>query len=352
MILLLCMFAVRDLRGIWIPRWSLQEHQQIFNVIDTGFNHIFLQIFGNGEAYYPSEIAHSRMDDNWLKEFIRKAHMRGIRVSAWINVFYSWGYGSVSSNEKHPMNFASDWYVMDKSLLSITRYRAEELKSMRVEGYYLAPANPGVRGYLLRIIEEILKKYDFDGIHLDYIRYPNSDFIYDIYLRTLFQREYLYDPHALESEKLLSRFGTNGVSDLTAIYWSLINTNLTDFVRQINMRIKQIKPDCELSAAVKPDYMIARREFFQDWLTWVNNGYVDFVCLMAYTSDISKIVNKTLEAVNDPSKVAVGLGLYNLSPDKIKEQVKIVRSKPFGGFVIFSYPFVKENKRFLEILNE
>ncbi len=149
----------------------------------------------------------------------------------------------------------------------------------------------------------------------------------------------------------MSRFGSTGVSDLTTRYWNLICVDLTEFVRQINKRVKQIKPDCLLSAAVKSDYHVARKEFYQDWLTWVNNGYVDFVCLMAYTSDISRIVTKTLEAVNDPSRVTIGLGLYNLSPDKIKEQVKIIKNKPFGGFVYFSYPYVKENRRFLDILD-
>ena len=40
--------------------------------------------------------------------------------------------------------------------------------------WYLDPGNPGTADYLIRIAKEITSRYDIDGIHLDYIRYPEQ----------------------------------------------------------------------------------------------------------------------------------------------------------------------------------
>ncbi len=351
-VLLLLIIGTCDFRGIWIPRWSIQDKHKIFEVIDNKFNHIFLQIFGNGEAYYPSEIAPTRIkDDLWLKDFLNHAHSKGIKVSAWINVFYSWGYGTRIDDDRHPFNFAPDWYVFDKEQRSIYDYQIDELKKLGIEGYYLAPANSSVRIYLLNVIEEVLNKYNFDGIHLDYIRYPGENFVYDMHLRTKFQRKYFYDPLELDTDSLRLRLGIKGNDELIRMWWQFINNDLTEFLIQVQKLIKSKKPDCLLSAAVKPDYSSARNEFYQDWLTWVNNDYIDFVCLMAYSKNIDGILNKTLINVKDHKKIMIGLGIYNLSPDLIKKQIDIIKKTTFGGFVYFSYPQLKENKKYLELMD-
>ncbi len=352
MLILLLIINTCDFRGLWIPRWSIGDQQNIFKIIDNKFNHIFLQIFGNGEAYYQSEIAPVRInDDRWLKEFLQLAHSKGLKVSAWINVFYSWGYGVKTENIRHPINFASDWYVLDKNQRSIYDYQIDELKRLGIEGYYLTPANPSVRIYLLNIIEEILNKFDFDGIHLDYIRYPNEHFVYDIHLRTKFQRRYFYDPLELNSDSLKIRIGVRGNDDLNSIWWQFINDDLTEFLIQVQKKIKSKIPDCLLSAAVKPDYVIARNEFYQDWLTWVNYDYIDFVCLMAYSNNIEGIIDKTIRSVKDHKKIMIGLGVYNQRPEIIKKQIDIIKKTQLGGFVYFSYPHLKENRRYLEFID-
>ena len=38
----------------------------------------------------------------------------------------------------------------------------------------LDPGNPRTDDYLLSIVEEIVTQYDVDGIHFDYIRYPDN----------------------------------------------------------------------------------------------------------------------------------------------------------------------------------
>jgi uncharacterized lipoprotein YddW (UPF0748 family) len=341
-----------DFKGIWIPRWSIDDKGKIFSYIDDEFNHVFLQVFALGETYYPSKYAPSkRNSDKWLRDFLAEAHRREIKVSAWLNVFYSWGYAPKTYNMKHPINKNPNWFVHDRLGKSIIDYSINELRKIGVEGYYLAPANIQVQDYIYKIIEELLTKYDFDGIHLDYIRYPSSQFIYDISLRTEFMREYYFDPQELlTGGDYRTRLSLWGYNDLENKWRRFFSTNLSNFIKDLYKKVKKIERDVQISVAVKPNFLTARNEYGQDWVTWLNSGCVDFVCLMAYNKNIAGCLNRILKVVKEPHRVTVGLGIYALRPDQIKRQVELIRKLPFAGIVFFSYDALKKNHTYLYTL--
>lgn len=337
-----------DFRGIWIPRWSIDDHPHILAKLDGQFNHIFLQVFALGEAYYPSHHATTkRHDDRWLREFLEEAHRRNIEVSAWVNVLYSWGYAPKTRHQRHPINRHPNWYMQEKSETSILGSGVEELKRQSIEGYYLAPASPQVREYIYDVVDEILDEYDFDGVHLDYIRYPSHRFIYDVALRSKFMRAYCLDPCDLAMPGLQQRLSVWGNDDLDDLWRQFVRDDLTSFIGEFAEHVKKKRPHIRISVAVKADYRSARTEFYQDWPEWVNNGLVDFVCLMAYRKNIEAILNRTLEKINDPRKVTIGLGIYSLSVDRIRAQVKQVASLPFSGVVFFSYEELRKDRAYL-----
>ena len=204
---------------------------------------------------------------------------------------------------------------------------------------------------MLCFIDEILDQYDFDGVHLDYCRYPARGFTYDVSLRSKFMRAYCIDPLGFSLPGFNQRFGTWGNEDLDRRWQEFIRDDLTSFIKELNKRVKARKPYAELSVAVKADYRAASHEFFQDWSTWVNAGLVDFVCLMAYQNHIESVLARTLKTVDDPGKVAVGLGIYRLSPDRIKTQVRQVAAMPFSGIVFFSYEELRKNQAFRYLLD-
>jgi len=348
MVFLLFILSYLDFRGIWVPRWSIPDNK-IFYYLDGEFNHIFLQIFALGEAYYSSAYAPNKFtSDKWLKDFLIGAHQRNIKVSAWINVFYSWGYASLTTNSKHPINCSRYWYVYDKDNRSILDYNIDELKALGLEGYFLSPGNYYAREYLIRLTEEIVSKYDFDGIHLDYIRYPNNQFIYDAHLRTKFMRKFYLDPLALYgSDDLRTRFSLWGYEDLKNRWHKFVMDDLTLFIKDLSERVKKIKPHIHISAAVKPDYLTARDEYYQDWPSWLNSGFIDFVCLMAYDKNIKSILNRNLGAVKEPYRIVVGLGLHSLPSATIRKQVDLVRGLPYAGITYFSYEELKKNRDYL-----
>ncbi len=340
-----------DFRGIWIPRWSIEDHQNIFATLDGRFNHIFLQVFALGEAYYPSSLVPVRkQEDQWLRDFLIEAHRRGIKVSAWLNVFYSWGYAPRTRDMRHPINLHPNWYVEDREGRSILSYSIEELQNRGIEGYYLTPANKMVRGHIYDIVDEILNSYDFDGVHLDYIRYPARRFNNDVAIRSRFMREFGVDPSDFSSSGFEQRFGIWGSADLEQRLQELVRGDLSDFVQMLKTRVRRKHPHVMISAAVKADYQSAGTDYYQDWSRWVNEGIVDFVCLMAYSKNIGDILNRTLRAVNDPGKITVGLGIYRLSTEQIAAQVEQVAALPFSGVVFFSYEELRKNTSYLQTL--
>lgn len=351
-IVLLFAFAATDFRGIWVPRWSIGDQNRIFTYLDGEFNHIFLQIYALGEAYYPSAYAPSkRLSDDWLVDFLAKAHERNIKVSAWINAFYSWGFTPWPDDERHPLNSHPGWYLYDRSGRSILEYGSDELRRLGLEGYYLSPAHTGVRAYFIAIAHEILSRYEFDGIHLDYIRYPSSDFIDKVSLQSTFMRIYYVDPlSSLDHGENQQRYGIWGGDDIRQKWQSFVHEDLTAFMEQFSMSIKQRYPSTIISAAVKPNCTSATADFRQDWVTWLNRGYVDLVCLMSYTKNLKNYFAKTKNAVQEPQRVVFGLGLFILSPETIKNQVQLVGEQPFGGIVYFSYDQLKANRAYLEAL--
>ena len=104
-----------------------------------------------------------------------KSKDNNIKVHAWINVYYLW------SSKKHPVHNdhllfqKPDWLDQRKNDKYISGKKfLNEKNNIYIdgEGFFLAPTNPDVNEYLIRVVSEISEKYYIDGIHYDYIRYP------------------------------------------------------------------------------------------------------------------------------------------------------------------------------------
>jgi len=40
--------------------------------------------------------------------------------------------------------------------------------------YFLNPGHPATKEYLMRLVREVVERYDIDGVHFDYLRYPEN----------------------------------------------------------------------------------------------------------------------------------------------------------------------------------
>ncbi len=93
---------------------------------------------------------------NIVKEFANALHRYGIRLHAWIIVWYDRFWGA-----KDPMWHCSKWVSKSKF---VKEYKVTSRVRLFDEEY---------RRYLSDLVKELIIKCGVDGIHLDYIRWPH-----------------------------------------------------------------------------------------------------------------------------------------------------------------------------------
>jgi len=105
---------------------------------------------------------------------------KNTKFIAWITVLLLhrmiWENCSLTIFFTHP-----EWITAD--------FTGQKMPNDILEGAYLEPGIPQVQNYLFNIIMDIVINYDIDGIHLDYIRYPDMQFGYNEIARDKFKAE-------------------------------------------------------------------------------------------------------------------------------------------------------------------
>ena len=305
----------------------------------AGIHHIFIQVYANGQTIYPSEILKPNLrftrGEDPLTIMISEGHKHNIKVHAWFNIFYIWGYGPRPEDPNHPLN--SNWEVFDREGNSIKSYSTRILKRMGIEGYFVSPFSQSYQRLILSLIEEVIKKYNVDGIHLDYIRFPDLEFGYDPFARTHFMRRYYVDPidgSALDRLRIESYL-------IEPLYRKMLIQGLSHFVQKIKKLVHSLKP-IPVSAAVKPDPLEARNKFGQDWFNWLREGKIDFVVPMCYTPNTNWIL-RILDNLRIREKIWIGLSAFNQEEKSLMRQVETLRRKGYHNLVIFSFEDLRKN---------
>ena len=76
---------------------------------------------------------------------------------------------------------------------------------------------------------------------------------------------------------------------------------ITNIVKSFNSIILNRRPDCLLSAAVKPNPNEAKNRFFQEWDLWLAEGLIDYAVPMNYATkplDFIYQINSNLKTVS------------------------------------------------------
>lgn len=145
------------------------QKQELIDILDkyqkANINTVLLQARVRAATIYPSDI------EPWdqcitgvegrapgygydpLGFAVEECHKRGMEIQAWI--------ATIPVGAKNSLGCRT---LMKKG------FRIRNFST----GSYLDPADPGVAPYLASICGEIVRKYDVDGINLDYIRYPDG----------------------------------------------------------------------------------------------------------------------------------------------------------------------------------
>jgi uncharacterized lipoprotein YddW (UPF0748 family) len=110
-------------------------------------------------------------------------------------------------------------------------------------------------------------------------------------------------------------------------------------VMRLRSAVRQHRPNVIFSAAVVPDPDEASRQRLQDWRTWLDAGFLDVICPMAYTSD-PQLFAEQIEIANDaagPQRVWAGIGAFRIPYGQTVQHIQTARRLGTSGVLLFSY---------------
>jgi len=200
---------------------------------------------------------------------------------------------------------------------------------------WLCPSHPDNRALLAETVSQLAQDKLFSGIHLDYIRYPNSRACFCSGCRQRFEqslgRPILRWPEAARSGSLTQayqRWRADQISACVNAMGKAIHT--ADSTLQISAAVYGATPTCFASVG-------------QDWPDWLHRDSINFVCPMNYTADLKafQTLLKTQATLNHANRIFPGVGLCTsqsqLSPDQAAAQLMMIQNAGFPGFVLFEY---------------
>lgn len=295
-----------------------RQKKELTDILDklqkAKINTVLFQTRIRGTVIYPSDIEpwdacitgipDKKPSYDPLAFAIEECHKRGMEIQAWVVAIPMGKWNSTGCRtlrKKHP------------SML------------MKIGGYgYINPANEKAAVYISEICKEITKKYDIDGIHFDYIRYPET-----------------WKPNI-------------------SLYHA--RNYITRIVKQTHDAVKSIKPWVKMSCSPIGKFddlgryssrgWNAYNKGCQDTREWLRLGLMDQLYPMMYFKD-----NQFYPFAMDwkencyGKSIAAGLGLYFLSPkegnwnkEDITRQMYVSRAAGLG-FAMFRNKFLLENTK-------
>ena len=346
-------------RAIWVTRWDYKNPADVRRIIANcaamRFNVVLFQVRGNGTVFYPSKIepwaweltsegpGTTGKSPKWdpLKLAIKEAHKHGLELHAYANVFPAWRsqkYAPCNSGQlwwEHP-----DWFMCDAAGERMIPRDAQLDENVNADWYsFLSPGVPEVQDYLADLFGELVENYDLDGLHYDYIRYPREirEVAEGYQDRAKKLGNWSYDPVSLARFSKETGIAAPDLDPDAWIKWRA--DQITEVTRKISERVRPIKPNLIISAAVMADPVDAYKTKKQDYVTWLKEGYLDAAITMNYTSN-NKTFTKRCKALIDrrPERgwIVPGMSLGN-DAETIRAQVAITEQLGADGFSGFAY---------------
>lgn len=298
------------------PATIEQQKRELTRMLDRlkliRINTVLLQTRIRGTVIYPSSL------EPWdgcmsgqpgrspgydpLRFAIDECHKRGMELHAWVVTLPlgKWnGAGCRNMRNKYP----------------------KLIRRIGEDGF-LNPEQPQTGDVIASVCEEIVRKYDVDGIHLDYIRYPDG---WKIKVGRSTGREHI-----------------------------------TSIVRKIHTAVKSVRRNIKLSCSPIGKYEDLSRYSSRGWNAymgvcqdaqgWLRTGLMDQLYPMMYFKGNQFFPFALNWSENKYGKeVAAGLGIYFLDPhegnwkiDEVKRQLAICRQYGLGQ-CFFRAKFLLDN---------
>ena len=201
---------------------------------------------------------------------------------------------------------------------------------------WLNPHHNANRALLLAVVDEIARKYpDIDGLHLDYIRLPDSLSDYSAATRARFESDTRKKCKAWPAE-----VKTGGRRNAEFRRWR--TADITRLVTDIRAALRKANPRAKLSAAVFGAAAPDGGNIAQYWPDWLKAGSVDFLTPMNYTESPAEFANLVRTQVSYPGaagRIFPGIGVTadesRLDPAQVVHQIALLRQAGCPGFMLF-----------------
>lgn len=321
---------------------------------NIGLNAIIFQVRPACDAFYQSDIepwsywftgeqgkAPAPLYDP-LEFAVEEAHKRGLELHAWFNP-YRVSRGDYSLAANHVANLHPDWVInfsKKSSFSSILPKDPEwDLMMNKGENPILDPGKQLVRDYVVKVILDVVNRYDVDAIHMDDYFYPYGGMSGE-------------DATTYASEAR----GFTNIAD-----WRRDNVNL--LISSINDSIHTVKPWVKFGMSPfgiwkngVPTGIIGTSAYdaiYCDAVTWLNDKSVDYLAPQLYWAfeggqDYGKLLPWwAAQAKSNNRQVYSGLALYKYSDWsqlEIPNQIKLNhQTDGADGHIHFRYGNLADN---------
>src|SRR5829696_9035552 len=279
-----------EIRALWVTRSSLTSAGAIATLVTTahqqGFNTLLVQVRGRGDAYFtstleprPADLARQSAGFDPLATVLAEARARGIRVHAWISVNLVSSAVELPASPDHLVYRHPEWLMVPRPIAQeIARLdpgnpayvgkiaRWTRAANDNVEGLYATPLQSDAVAYTARIIGDLARRYDLDGVHLDYARYPNQQFDYSRYSIRAFRAD-IRPRLAAEARRVLDEQEATDLfayPDRFPAEWKAFRrARMTSLVARVRQAVTVARPGIMITSAVFPDPQEAFEERLQ-----------------------------------------------------------------------------------------
>ena len=354
-------------RYLWVIRDVLKSKRSIDDMvnfaIEKNINHLFVQVRGRGDSFYESQFTSrsqilSEGEFDPLAYLLDTANGKGINIHAWVNVYILWSSKSLPNDERHILHMQQQWLdTTEEWPVDVGKKLDMVAVNNNNEGLFLSPNHPDVNGYLIKVFRELITNYDIDGLHLDYIRYKDAEYGRNPYAIARFKSESGNDPGPWFLEMERSTIASPRLIANMKRWNNFKRKAVTSLVKDTRALVNEVRPDCIISAAVKPNLYIARERYFQEWNVWLAAGYLDWVVPMNYSSKKREFA-RNIDVIDDNfpkkyrEKIIMGIALHNQTPSEASDKIKFSRLRQFPRVSIFSYNIMIKDHRYSAVFDE
>ncbi len=281
-----------------------------------------------------------------LEAAVREAHKRGLELHAWFNPFRAERQaGNYPLSPQHVVLNHPEWVI--------------SIGTLKI----LDPGKQAVREHNLRVIMDVVRRYDIDGIHFDDYFYP-------------------YPPNEMTASKPANdalddaTYSSEGRGIASKYDWRRDNINL--LFRLLHDSVQAVKPHVKIGVSpfgiwkngVPPGItgMDAYNTIFADGMAWLNDGSVDYLTpqlywrigglqdyakLVAWWSDSVHADGRHLYPGHAPYHILDGVANYNWAATEVLQQIRLDRQsgRSEGGVFFRARAGILDNRNgFLDSL--